>query len=109
MPIPSAYNEDLDLDTNQHGTDGPFHVWEADHTALVHVLWDASRRGLDLRQDADKIASRILGSRWLAGQKSLACKDAWEQGRESIATDMTKAPDETGLRPASVNPYLPAT
>lgn len=102
------YDDTLDLDTNQHGTDGPFHVWEHDHTALVHVLWDASRKSLDLHDDADQIATMILRSRWLAGQKAAAKKDAWDQGRESIAIDMMGKPDETGMRPASVNPYLPA-
>lgn len=30
---------------------------------------------------------------------------AWRQGRESVALDLMKAPDEAGMRPVSANPY----
>lgn len=42
----------------------PIHDWDSDHTALVHVLWEAERKGLTVR-DADELASLIMGSRWL--------------------------------------------
>lgn len=41
-----TYTEHRDLDTIEKGTDGPFQDWEADHTALVHVLWSAKHDGL---------------------------------------------------------------
>jgi hypothetical protein len=56
----------LDLDTVEFGTSGPFAPWEADHTALVHVLWHAKHSNLDLVNDADKIADLIRRSRWFA-------------------------------------------
>jgi len=62
----------VDLDTFQRGTEGPLEHWESDHTSLVHVLWDARRRGLSLENDADEIAGMILKSRWLAAQRWFA-------------------------------------
>lgn len=53
----------VDLGTFQRGTEGPFEHWESDHASLVHVLWDARRRGLSLENDADEIAGMILKSR----------------------------------------------
>jgi hypothetical protein len=38
--------------------------YDSDHTALVHVLWDARIDGLSL-DDADEIASRIMRSKWI--------------------------------------------
>lgn len=38
--------------------------WDSDHTALVHVLWDAEHKGLTL-EDFDKLASHIMRSKWL--------------------------------------------
>ena len=58
----------LDNDTRQKGTDGPFEPWEGDHTALVHVLWTAKRAGLTLENDFDAIATMILRSRFLAAR-----------------------------------------
>ena len=58
----------LDNDTIQYGTNPPFKDWEDDHTALVHVLWAAKRRGLSLETDFDDIASMIIHSRWLAAR-----------------------------------------
>jgi len=53
----------IDGDTLQYGTEPPFHYWEDDHTALVHVLWDAKFQGLSI-DDADALASQIMRSRW---------------------------------------------
>ncbi len=59
----------LDLDTITYGTEGPFLPWEADHTALVHVLWCARHRGLDTDRDAEAIAAMIERSRFLAAHR----------------------------------------
>jgi hypothetical protein len=61
----------LDLDTRNLGADGPFEAWEGDHTALVHVLWAASRQGLTLEGDADAIASMVMRSQFLASARAL--------------------------------------
>jgi hypothetical protein len=67
-----AMTTTADLDTRQLGTDGPFAVWESDHTALVHVLWQAKRNGLTLEADADEIARLITTSRWMAARENKA-------------------------------------
>jgi hypothetical protein len=62
-----AYDDTLDLDTNQYGTVGPFEPWEHDHTALVHVLWHLQRSRLTLTEpDLSDVADRIMRSRWFA-------------------------------------------
>lgn len=66
----------VDNDTAEYGTSGPFEPWESDHTALVHVLWAARRRGLSLEDDADQIASMILRSRWAAARADAAARAA---------------------------------
>lgn len=38
--------------------------WDSDHTALVHVLWSAQRKGLSI-SDADELASHIMQSEWM--------------------------------------------
>lgn len=76
----AAYEAGLDNDTIDNGTTGPFDYWESDHTGLVHVLWNAKHKGLNLKDDADKIATLILRSRWLAAQNSKAV-DAAEKTR----------------------------
>lgn len=38
--------------------------WDSDHTALVHVLWDARRKGLSVEK-ADELASHIMRSQWM--------------------------------------------
>lgn len=49
---------------------GSIKPWDSDHTALVHVLWDAQHDGLipkgRYRGDAiaDVLASRIMQSQW---------------------------------------------
>lgn len=60
----------LDTDTLTLGTDGPFNDWESDHTGLVHVLWHAKWDRLDLGDEADQIADRIMRSRWLAAARA---------------------------------------
>ena len=65
-----AYAAGLDNDTVEFGTEGPYETWDLDHTALVHVLWNAKHRGLTLAKDFDKIASLIMHSRWLAAQRA---------------------------------------
>lgn len=59
----------------KYDTAGPFEPWESDHTALVHVLWDAKRRGLTL-DDADEIAGLIRQSRWMAAAEADAASRA---------------------------------
>ena len=76
----AAYEAGLDNDTIDNGTTGPFDYWESDHTGLVHVLWNAKHAGLTLKEDADKIGSLILRSRWLAAHVAQAV-DAAEQTR----------------------------
>lgn len=46
--------------------------WDCDHTALVHVLWDARREGLSLEHDADQIASNIMRSKWMRAARQQA-------------------------------------
>jgi len=41
-----------------------FDPWDSDHTALVHVLWEASGKGLTLAK-ADELASHIMRSQWM--------------------------------------------
>lgn len=45
-----TYDEHLDLDTIEKGTEPPFEAWEGDHTALVHVLWSAEHDHLIARR-----------------------------------------------------------
>ena len=65
-----------DPDTLQDGTSPPFDWWESDHTALVHVLWSARNQGLNLKDNADKIAEMILRSRWMAARQYKAATEA---------------------------------
>jgi hypothetical protein len=65
-----AYDRTLDADTLDKGTDGPFQDWEGDHTALVHVLWHAKWDRLDLLDEAEVLADRIVRSRWLAAARA---------------------------------------
>lgn len=65
-----------DPDTLQDGTNPPFDWWESDHTALYHVLRSARSQGLNLKDDADKIAEMILRSRWLAARQYKAATEA---------------------------------
>jgi hypothetical protein len=60
----------VDTDTKAKGVDGPYSDWEMDHTGLVHILWAAKHAGLTLEGDADKIASMVMRSRWLAANRS---------------------------------------
>lgn len=99
------YDPGLDNDTNERGTTGPFNAWEGDHTALVHVLWHAKHRGLDLAKDDAEIASMILHSRWLAAQINAAKADAWHESRETLGADMLKPIGEDGMRASTPNPY----
>lgn len=95
----------LDNDTNEYGTTGPFKDFESDHTALVHVLWAAQRRGLNLDDDADAIANMIMRSRWLAAQVNAAKAAAWDQSRETFGTDLLKPFGADGMRESTPNPY----
>lgn len=47
--------------------------WDHDHTALVHVLWEAERNGLTIC-DADQLASLIMASHWMRAVRSLEPK-----------------------------------
>lgn len=38
--------------------------YDSDHTALVHVLWEAQRGGLTI-SDPDALASLIMRSKWM--------------------------------------------
>jgi hypothetical protein len=38
--------------------------YDSDHTALVHVLWQAQRGGITI-SDADALASLIMQSKWM--------------------------------------------
>lgn len=60
----------LDPDTLTKGTSGPFDYWESDHTALVHVLWNARHLGLSLEDNDSEIAALILHSRWAAAYRA---------------------------------------
>lgn len=97
----------LDNDTNEYGTTGPFKDYEGDHTALVHVLWAAKRRGLNLEDDADAIANMIMRSRWLAAQVNTAKAAAWDQSRETFGTDLLKPFGANGINDlwSTPNPY----
>lgn len=89
--LPSAQQDTLvrrgyDPSTVEFGQDGPFDPWEHDHTSLVHVLWHFSRAGLTLDDDADEIASLLMGSRWGNAQRSL------EQSREETSREYRIVP-----------------
>lgn len=45
-------------------SDEQIQPYDSDHTALVHVLWEAQRKGLTV-SDADALASHIMGSKWM--------------------------------------------
>jgi hypothetical protein len=40
---------------------GDIQPYDSDHTALVHVLWDAGLKGAE----ADALASKIMRSKWM--------------------------------------------
>ena len=87
----AAHHAGLDGDTIDHGTDGPFDYWESDHTALVHVLWNAKHNGLTLQNDADQIASLINQSRWLAAQNAAAvdkAEKAWHDSQDQAPAEV---------------------
>lgn len=42
----------------------PIQPYDSDHTALVHVLWEAQRKGLTI-SDPDALASLIFQSKWI--------------------------------------------
>lgn len=46
-------------------------VWRADHTALVHVLWEAKHAGLSL-DDADELARLIRSSEYQRAVQELS-------------------------------------
>lgn len=46
-------------------------VWRGDHTALVHVLWEAKHQGLSL-DDADELATLIRRSDYQRAVQELA-------------------------------------
>jgi len=62
----------LDLDSRTYGLSEPFELWEADSTGMVHVLWDARRRGWTLEENADEIAALVMRSRWLRAVEHFA-------------------------------------
>lgn len=45
-------------------TEDAIQPYDSDHTALVHVLWEAQRRGLTV-SDPDALAALIMRSRWM--------------------------------------------
>lgn len=45
-------------------TDEKIEPWDSDHTALVHVLWDARRGGIGVSDPAE-LASLIMRSKWM--------------------------------------------
>lgn len=49
--------------SSAENADDPIQPYDSDHTALVHVLWEARRKGLRI-EDADELASLIMRSRW---------------------------------------------
>lgn len=61
--------------------DGPFEPYESDHTALVHVLWNAKHRGMTL-DDADEVAELIGRSRWFAAVEADAASRAIREDGE---------------------------
>ncbi len=87
----AALEAGLDNDTVQFGTDGPFERWEGDSTALVHVLWDARRRGLTLKDDGPAIADMIIASRCIAADRALAAA-----GTPSVPFMNTRVAGHTG-------------
>ncbi len=61
-----------DRNTIERGVEPPFEPWEADSTALRHVLISVLADGYRFERDADVIAGIILRSRWLAATKHFA-------------------------------------
>lgn len=43
--------------------------------------------------------------RWLAEHERQVAEKAWDEGRESVAADMVRPLDESGMRHSSTNPY----
>lgn len=61
-----------------------FEPWDSDHTALVHVLWEAKRMGLTV--DAyDALASHIMTSSWMAAVRLHAREAALREVSTSTA------------------------
>lgn len=83
----------VDLDTFQRGTEGPFEYWESDHASLVHVLWDARRRGA-------QSGERRGRDRWndpeipLAGCLEVVCRHSSKPLREKTMIEV-KSPTGT--------------
>jgi len=48
-----------------------YEPWEADHTALVQVLWAEGIKG----RQADELASKIMRSEWMQAVRSRAAAD----------------------------------
>lgn len=48
-----------------------FDPWDSDHTSLVHVLWRASAKGLDVAK-ADELAQHIMQSQWMRAVRAHA-------------------------------------
>lgn len=57
-----------------HTSEAAIQPYDSDHTALVHVLWEAKRRGWTL-DDADEVAAIIMRSKWLEAVKIHATED----------------------------------
>jgi hypothetical protein len=53
-------------------SDEEIQPWDSDHTALVHVLWEAERCGIS---DADELASHIMRSAWMKAVRLHAAEE----------------------------------
>lgn len=50
--------------THSAQEDSEIKPWDSDHTALVHVLWEARGKGMGVER-ADELASHIMRSKWM--------------------------------------------
>lgn len=81
-----------------------FEVWESDHTALVHVLWDHGMKGTE----ADDLASKIMRSKWMKATRVHAVERADVVPRE-VAERLAQALERFGEHKdscASLKVYL---
>jgi hypothetical protein len=61
------------------GAQSDIQPWDSDHTALVHVLWQAEHNGLSLDRP-DDLAQHIMTSRWMQAVRLHADSAPLRQG-----------------------------
>lgn len=68
----------------------------------IESAYVASRLALT---DGNEDARSEEAHRWLAEHDRQVAERAWNEGRTSVALDMARPIDDSGMRPATINPY----